>query len=87
MPTTPTAAPAAAGVPSLPAQDATSAAPAPLAGPALAAALPRAHAATARAVGGPAYLTRRMVTGAGAQIAPGDDPPAEPTDPDLDGGR
>ena len=83
MPAAPTAAPAAAGAPALPAQDASSAAPAPLAGPALAAALPRAHAATARAVGGPAYLTRRMITAPGAQVAPGDDPPAEPTDPDL----
>lgn len=83
MPAAPTAAPAAAGAPALPPQDAPSAAPAPLAGPALAAVLPRAHAATARAGGGPAYLTRRMVTAPGAQVAPGDDPPAEPTDPDL----
>ncbi len=83
MPAAPTAAPAAAGAPALPAQDAPSAAPAPLAGPALAAALPRAYVATSRAGGGPAYLTRRMVTAPGAQVAPGDDPPAEPTDPDL----
>lgn len=83
MPTAPTAAPAAAGAPALPAQEAPSDTPAPLAGPALAAALPRAYAATARAGGGPAYLTRRMVTLPGAQVAPGDDPPAEPTDPDL----
>ena len=88
MPTTPTAAPAAAGAPAVPPQDAPSAAPAPLAGPALAAALPRAYAATGRAVGGPPYLTRRMVTAPGAQAGPGDDdPPAEPTDPDLTGGR
>jgi hypothetical protein len=86
MPLTPTAAPAAAGVPSTPPQDAPSAAPAPLAGPAIAAALPRAYAATGRAVGGLPYLTRRMVTTAGAQAGPGDDPPAEPTDPDLTGG-
>lgn len=86
MPAAPTAAPAAAGAPSQPAQDAPSAAPAPLAGPALAAVLPRARAATGRAVGGLPYRTRRLVTAGGAQLGP-DEPPAEPTDPDLTGGR
>lgn len=87
MPTAPTAAPAAAGAPAQTPQDAPSAAPAPLAGPALAAVLPRAYAATGRAVGGLPYRTRRMVTTGGAQIGPDDDPPAEPTDPDLTGAR
>jgi len=79
MPVTPTAAPAAAGVTSQTAQDASSAAPAPLAGSALAAVLPRAYAATGRAVAGMSYRTRRMVTAPGAQLGPDD--PAEDLDP------
>jgi len=84
---TPTVAPAAAGVPAVPSPEAAEDAPAPLAGPALARALPRASAATGRAVGGLPYRTRRMITLPGAQVAPDADPPAEPTDPDLTGGR